>query len=87
MKEYKFTLEDVLSLINHDSSDRIILAEYDREETWLIAPMSSSLIRTKENLDRKVASIGIWDDMLQIWLVPKEKLSERDYSYEEGESL
>ena len=75
MKEYKFTLEDVLLLIdrNGDSEEKIIISEHCDQDTWLTAPMNSSLIWTRENLDRKVESIGIWGETFQIWLVDKDE--------------
>lgn len=75
MKEYKFTLEDVLYLIDHngDSDERIIISEHCEQDTWLETPMNSSLIWTRDNLERKVESIGVWGDTLQIWLADKDK--------------
>ena len=75
-REFKFTLEDVLLLIdyNRESDDRIIISEDGDEDRWLVAPINNSLIWTRENLERKVSSICIYDDKLQIWLVEKDRL-------------
>ena len=73
MKDYKFTLEDVLLLIDHnrECTDHIIVSEHCNEVTWVEAPMNSSLLWTKENLAREVESINLWDGMFQIWLTEK----------------
>lgn len=54
-REYKFTLKDVLFLLdrNGDSDEKIIVSEHCEEETWSILPMNSKLLWVKENLDRK----------------------------------
>ena len=69
-KEYKFTLKDILLLIdcNGESEEKVIISEQSEEETWAFIPMNSKLLWAQENLERKVDSICVYDGMLQIWL-------------------
>lgn len=67
----KFNLNDILLLLDpsSESEDKIILSEQINEDSWVIAPMNSKLIRVEDNLNRKVESITVNGGMLQIWLV------------------
>lgn len=69
-REYKFTLEDVLLLIdyNREYDEKIVISDQYEEESWIVISTNNSLLWVKENLERKVTSIGIHDEMLQIWL-------------------
>ena len=77
MRELKFTLKDILFLLdpNGECEDMIIISEHSEKETWVTAPANSCLIWTEENLKRKVDGIGVCGDMLQIWLadLPKKE--------------
>ena len=66
----KFNLNDILLLLDpsSESEDKIILSEQINEDSWVIAPMNSKLIRVEDNLNRKVESITVNGGMLQIWL-------------------
>lgn len=69
-REYKFTLEDVLLLIdyNREYDEKIVISDQCEEESWIVISTNNSLLWSKENLERKVTSIGVHDEMLQIWL-------------------
>ena len=77
MREYKFTLEDVLFLLHpgglqSGAEEKIVISEGGDEDTWGILPYSSSLLWTSEILKRKVECIDVTDEMIHIWLVSKE---------------
>lgn len=69
-REYKFTLKDILLLINSnvESDEKIVISENSEEDTWCVLPMNSSLLWGTENENKKVANIGVHDGMIQIWL-------------------
>ena len=71
----KFNLNDILLLLDpsSESEDKIILSEQINEDSWVIAPMNSKLIRVEDNLNRKVESITVNGGMLQIWLANEDK--------------
>lgn len=48
-------------------------SEQINEDSWVIAPMNSKLIRVEDNLNRKVESITVNGGMLQIWLANEDK--------------
>lgn len=98
MRELKFTLKDILLLLdpNGECEEQIILSEQPETDTWVIAPANSSVIWTKENLERKVEGLGIWDGKLQIWLADlseeprkniKELFADFDGEYESVEKV
>ena len=74
MREYKFTLRDVLLLIdyNGDMGEELIISEDGNKDTWVHIPSNSSLLWVKENLDRKVEGLGVYGGKLQIFLVEGE---------------
>lgn len=73
-RELKFTLKDVLLLIdcNGDSDEKIVISDKIAEETWVTIPLNSDLLWVNENLERKVDCIDVFDGMIQIWLADKE---------------
>ena len=75
MRELKITLQDVLLLIdcNGDSDEQIIIAEEADESTWSTMPLNSKLLWIKENLERKVESISIWEEKFQIFLADEKR--------------
>lgn len=74
MRKHKFTLKDILLLMdgNGMSEEQIIISEECERETWVTAPLNSCLLWVEENLSRKVDSIGVEHGKLQIWLADKE---------------
>lgn len=75
-EEYKFTLKDVLELLNPtgDSEDMVVISEAGKKkpiQTGL--PLSSCLLTPTETLSRKVSSIyaDVYDGepVVNIWLV------------------